>query len=445
MTLRQRTLSLGALVVVAALGSAAPAEARFRFDEVDPRPWRYNFDYWIQVLTYRPRIAYRWRWDDGWNRAALGISVTAGSLTHDELYLEHRAVVRLPFADFLSAEYRFVEFEDYDARYRLNEVELAVRLFRPDYAPPLTDTLGRTPPPDGLHFGGTGVLSAEKEFADMGFFVGYRGDVVYGRVDVLKPDFFYNEQNKEHAEYFVEPYTVSAKAGLNLLDGDLRLSAWVDDDLPLRLWLPLRNGGVVFRYRQLTGGLRAAWQARHDLRFDLEVHSERTRKRRHAPFDPDVRVDYQLEREAVQVFLYGEHDVAPLLGDASSLERDTIVLGTLLHVMDERVEYPRDAPTVPRDTDRRVDAYLDLGYVLGIPSFHDAVGLGVKATVTAGYLSIHDVDLARNRIHERGPVKLNVGLELSFRDGFSLGFLQVTFLLNEGTLGGGNAQVQLTF
>ena len=443
MTLRARS-SFGALAALATLLGASPAEARFRLDEIEPRSWRYNFDYYIQVLTYRPRLAYRWRWDDGWDNAAVGYSITAGSLTHDELYLESRAVARLPFGDHMSAEYRYVEFEDYDARYRMNEVELAVRLFRPAYAPPLSDTLGRTPPPDGLHLGGTGVLSAEKEFADMGFFLGYRGDVVFARVDVLKPDFFYNEQNKEHAEYTHEPYTLRARAGLNLLRGDLRLSGWIDEDLPLRLVLPRRNGGSSFRYRQLSGGLRVAWRAAHDLRFDLEASSERTRKRRHAPLDPDLRVDYELEREALQLFLYGEYDVAPLLGEGSSVARDTVVLGYLLHLLDERTEYPRQ-PGVRRDTVRRGESYLDLGYVLGIPSFSSEVGLGVKVTVAAGFLSIRDVNPTRHRVHQRGPVKLNVGLELSFRDGFSLGLLQVTFLVSEATLGGGNAQVQFTF
>ncbi len=428
---------VGLAVSLLLLGLAPrPAAAIFRFDEVRPRDFDFNVDHFLNVFSYRERLTHRWRWQD----AAMGYRVTAGSLTSDELYLSHEAVVRVPFAGPLGAEYRFVETEDYDARWARHEVELALRFARPDYRLALPATLGRTPPLDGFFVGGLGLLDADKEFSDVGLILGWHDGRKGLRLDVISPDFFYEGKADAGSEYTSAPYTFRARGDVALLGGDLWAQAWVEHDLPLRLVLP-QDGDLVFRYRQTQAGLDVRWRAAPGVRLDVTAWGERTRKRRRAfsrPADSDT-----VDREAFKGWAAAEVDVAPALA-SSSRARDVVLLGAHVHLLDEDT----DALVAARDqVQRRGEAYLELGYVLGLPSPHAELEWGLRAQAQNGFLGLRDVreETGRHRVTEKFLSKLGLGLELVFREDLVMGFLQFTFRVDDLTFGGGNVQVMMRF
>ncbi|MGE0708523.1 MAG: hypothetical protein AB7N76_23170 [Planctomycetota bacterium] len=440
-----RGLGWSLLTLLALLPAPARAQqdgAVFRGDEVQPRDFAYNDEYFVNVLNYRQRLSSRWRLVD----AAVAYDITAGSLRNDELYVNQRARLRLPFSDVLTGEYRFVQWEDYDARFQRHEVELLARVLRPTMRLPLLATVGRTPPPDGLFFGGQGVLEQRKERADMGLVLGYRNALLGARVDALAVDLFFNEKAKQNAEYTSRPYTLRATTWLDLLGGDLSLEGWFNADLPLRLVQPAVSGGQVFRYRQLRSGLNARWRARHDLRVDLELWLERTRKRR-AANDPDPLASDRTDREAGRATLQAELDVPALWGPGASREADTWFFTLHVHLLDETTRRPRAALLEHKDEARRREAYAEVGYVLALPSPSDHYRLGVRVSGIAGFLSHRDVrPLAQRRVIEDLVIgKLCGGLEVGFRQDQASAFFQLTWRVDDQTFGGGNVQVQMTF
>lgn len=449
-----RSSFAASLACVALFVGSSPARAEFRGDERGARSFEYNDEYFLNLFSYRQRLTHRWVWANAgsarwrwfWSDTSLGYNVTAGSVRSDELYVHQEAIVRLPFTNNLTGEYRFVESEDYDTRWLRNEVEVLLRFFRPAYSLPLLDTVGRTPPEDGLFVGGLGLLDADKENADLGAVVGWRGDTFGVRVDLVRPDFFYNGKSKDSSEYTTEPLTLRAKVGALLLDGDLELLAWFEDDLPLRLVRPEEQDS--FRWRQLEAGVGARWTVSPGVRVDLEASAERTRERRR-PLGPTApgavappRDD--TNREAARLFIAGEVDVAPLLGDRSSRATDVVLLGLHAHGLDEDTR----TPGAPQSLEvRRGEVFAELGYVLGLPSFSDEYVFGLRAQTQNGFVGFRHVEpgVGKHTVSERFMSKVGIGLEVVFREGLGFAFFQFTFRVDEATFGGGNAQVMMRF
>ncbi|HBP23685.1 MAG TPA: hypothetical protein DEA08_38645 [Planctomycetes bacterium] len=434
-------LSALLLVALAGLSLAQDEGAVFRFDEIEPRRHEYNDEYFLNIFNYRKRLTHRWPLRD----AALYYDITAGSLRNDELYLEQRAKVRLPFTDHINAEFRFLEWEDYDQRFQRAEVELLFRVLRPDLRLPLTQTIGHTPPADGLFFGGTGLLDSDKEFADIGLVAGYRNLIGGLRVDAIAPDFFFNGKAKQGQEYTSEPYTLRLTGWLDLLGGDLRLRGWYNNDLSTRLVQPTVRGGSHFHYRQQRAGFSIRWRARHDLRLELEAWGERTRKRRRSPNDPDPLVTDDLNREAARFVFQGEWDVMPLLGQTASRVNDTVLFGVFTQLFNEITRRP-GAPFT-KEVLRRNESYAELGYVLALPSPGPNYRFGLRASAFAGFLSWRDVNpqAQRHRVTEKFLAKLAGGFEIGFRDDLASAFFQMTWRVDDQTFGGGNVQVQMRF
>ncbi len=436
------------LLVATLLLAAAPARAELRRDELGPREFDYNDEYFLNLYSYRPRLTHRWAWGNAasprwrwfWGTTAVGYDVTAGSTRSDELYLHQEAVVRLPWSNHLTAEYRFVETEDYDTRYLRNEVELLFRFFRPAYSLPLLDTLGRTPPEDGLFFGGQGLLDADKENADIGWVLGWRGEWFGVRLDYINVDYWFNEKNDQRGEYTAGPGTFRAKVGALLLGGDLELLAWYEDDLPTTLELPA-EGPLRFNFRQQEVGFAARWLVRPGVRADVQAWAERTRERRRSPTDQALNDD--VDREALRVWVAGEVDVAPLLA-SSSRARDVVLLGAHLHHLDEETVGLLTAPDL---TIRRGEAFAELGYVLGLPTFDPEYVFGLRVQTQNGFVSMRDVRPAEGKhtVTERFLSKVGIGAEVVFREGLGLAFFQFTFRMDQMTFGGGNAQIMMRF
>ncbi len=432
-------------------GHAGPgADYAFRYrsaegPDLEVRPYTFGFDYFLQIYTYTPRLLFRWMWDDGWENTAVGYTITAGSLTSDDLYVDQRARVRVPITDWLGGQFEYLEAEDYDGRLRLAEVELVFRVLRPEGRAPLTATPGWTPRPDGFFFGGTGgVLDRFKEYADIGFVAGYRNDFVGVRVDLIRSDWFYDEKVEGGAEYRRHPHTINVQTWLRLLEGRMRLSAWYSNDTPLDLRIPAADQ-FRLRYRQVRAGGRLAWHVAPGLRLDLSGWGEWTRRHQTEALDPSPEADVDLEREGGWVLLQVEKDVPPIVGSSASLPADTWLFNLFVHRIDERINRPAGA-AFPREVMRRSEVYPEVGYVFALPSFADQVGFGARLTAAAGFLSIREINQDHpHRVSERFLAKVQTGVELHFRDGHAFGLLQLTWLVSEPAFGGGNAQVQMTF
>lgn len=437
-----RVLQLALLL----LALAAPASAQFRQDEVGPRSFRYGDDYFINVFSYRMRLTHRWQWGEAsdplrrwwWTSPAIGYSVTAGSLTNDDLYVQQGAIVRFPLLDALTGEYRYVGREDYDERYERNEVELLVRLARPGLS--LDQDILHTPPEDGLFVGGLGVIEAEKQFADMGLVAGWRGERFGVRFDLIQADLFFNDKADDLQEYETGPITFRARTGLLLLDGRLELKAWVDVDLPLALRFPLQ-GDLTFRWRQLQAGVGARWEPRPGVRFDLEAWAERTRERRRSI--PVAELNDDVDREALMAFGALELDCLPLLGDRSSRQTDALLLGFMGHYLEEET----DSRAAVGDVEiRRGEGYGELGYVLGLPSFLDDLTLAVRVSTQQGAVSFRDVrEGGRHTVSVRYLAKLGMAFEAGFRNDLAVAVVHFTYRADNQTFGGGNVQVQFRF
>lgn len=438
-----RTLALLALLLV-----ATPATAELRGDEEGPRDFDYNDEYFLNLFSYRWRLTHRWQWGEAarvpwrwmWGGTAVGYHVSAGSVRTNELFLHQEAIVRLPFSSHLTGEYRFLETEDHESRYHRSEVEVLFRFFRPPDATPLLSTLGRTPPPDGLFVGGQGLLDADKENADLGLVLGWRGDVLGVRLDVIRPEFFYNGKVKDGTEYATEPLALRAKAGLNLLDGDLELLAWFEEQLPTR-FERRRGDQVTFRYRQRQGGLAARWWVAHGVRAEVRGWAETTRERQRSR--PAPALDRDIDRDAMQLFAQAEVDVTPLLA-SSSRARDVVLLGAHVEALDETA---RRLLTGPETVLRRGGGYAELGYVLGLPTFSDEYRFGLRVATQNGFISMRDVrpDEDKHTVTRRFMSKLGIGLETLLHDDLGYLFFQLTFRCDQLTFGGGNAQVMMRF
>lgn len=429
-----------AITVFCLAACAQPAAAIFRFDEIDRRSFRYNRDYFLNIFSYRQRLSHRWRFAD----SSLGYDITAGSLDNDDLYQLQRARVRVPLADFMHAGFAYEEWEDYDARYNRVELETVLRFARPAWSPGLLDTPLDTPRADGFFVGGLGAIKAEKEFADAGVTLGYGNEVAGLRVDVWAVDPFFNDKNSQGGEYRHASWNLRAMTYVNLLGGDVQVEGWVAGDPYLSLFLP--TGGpageaLVFRYEQLRAGLNLRWRIAHDLRFDLEAWGELTRKARRLPSDPTQHED--LTRDAFRAYATLEGDAAPLLGDWASGD-DVWFVGWHLHLLDEETVQPFGPDDV---TIGRGESYLEVGYVLSVPSPSEQMQVGIRAAVQAGFLSQREVRPLENRhrVSERGLAKAGLGLELEFLDGRAFAFGQFTYRFDDPQFGGGNVQVMLTF
>jgi len=444
-----RHLVRAALVLTTAaaalLSAASPAAAIFRFDEVERRNFEYTNEYFMNLLAYRPRLSHRWRW----SQSAVGYRITAGSVRTSELYVDQRAIVRIPWSNHLVGEYRFVETEDYDARYLRNEVEVKFRFFRPEWRPDLLDTFGRTPPPDGLFFGGLGLLDADKEFADLGFALGY-GEELWGvRLDLWNPDFFFNGKNRFDAEYETAPLTLKGSAYGSLPGARVDVSAFVEYDAPLELMLPagqdlvFERQDLEFRYEQLQGGFNVRWWAGEGVRVDVEVWGELTSKERRSS---DAALVDDLDREALKAWGQVEVDVAPVLGEEwSSRTTDVAWVGLHGHVLREDTDRLLDRT---RDiTIHRGEAFFECGYVAGLPSPGPEYEFGARFSGQFGFGSLRDVrpEIGRHRVTERILALVGVGFEATFLDGLGFAFGQFTFRLDEPEFGGGNVQVMMRF
>ncbi|MEZ6188768.1 MAG: hypothetical protein R3F62_27670 [Planctomycetota bacterium] len=414
---------------------ALPCQAEFRFEEFEERDFTYHDEYFISWLSFRPRLRHRWRWRD----AAVGYFLTVGSLKSTEFYLDQRVRLRVPFSNHLTGEYRLIQTEDYDSRYTRNEVEAVLRVLRPERALPLTQTLGSTPRPDGLFAGATAELHPDKEFVDAGALVGYGTLRSSIRLDVVRPDFTYNQKNDENGEYEAAPWTFRARVRTDLPENMLRLRAWASYDTPLTLSLPQRDG-LRFRFRKFEAGGAALWEPVEGVRLDLELRGESTRKRWR--YTGGARPDQDLRRSAAWGVAQLEVDVAPAFG-AHASRQDVVFASLFAHLLDE-VTRGRTTAEVRL---RRGEAYGELGYLLALPTPLDEWEGGIRVATQLGALSYRDQRPAED-IHSVGIkflAKFGVGVE-AFTQDQRAGFLvQATVRADEPSFGGANAQVLLRF
>ena len=359
----------------------------------------------------------------------------------DELYVNQQARLQIPLTSSLTAAFHHVRWEDYDARYTRNEVEVIGRFLRPDGAPDLRSTIGATPPPDGFFIGGRGLLDQNKEFADIGLILGYGTTWWSNRVDLFAPDWFYNEKNDEQGEYERTPFSLKYSTVMTLKDGDLRIEGFIERDTLIRLELPRRNR-LVFRYEQWTAGLDLFWRISESVRFDMQLSGELTRKRRRSDLSRVVVED--VDRDAIKAWAEMEVDLPPLWGESASRDLDVLFFGLHSHVLDETSR----RLLVNNDLEiGRGEHFAMIGYVLMIPSPADEIGLGLRGQIWGGFLHMREVREAEmvHTVRSQPIAKFGLGLETIFRDGTSFGFFQFTFRVDEPSFGGGNGQVVIRF
>ncbi|MBI4576792.1 MAG: hypothetical protein HY722_11060 [Planctomycetes bacterium] len=207
----------GAAPLALALALApASAQARFRGDERQDRPFSYNAEYFLNVLSYEPRPRERAAYAD----ADSAVLAAAGSLSARDLWLDERfkvGALRGPFRFGLEQARR----EDFDARYARQAVHLERRL-------------GAGP----LWLRGVGEPAAEKEEADIGVGLAWRGEgTERALLEVWLPDFELASKGPAGVRTRRPPRSVRGE-GLLGPPGGTRLRWEVEADLPMELEFP---------------------------------------------------------------------------------------------------------------------------------------------------------------------------------------------------------------
>ncbi|MEZ0228657.1 MAG: hypothetical protein ACAI25_08535 [Planctomycetota bacterium] len=504
----RRFAALGALLVAVGASSARAQEALWDHHQQRPsnvifhqrlirdRSFDYNEDYFISLVSYRPRYPLRVLS----RLASTGYALTVGSVSTSEFILDHEARIRLPFANWLIAEFDFSQNEDYDERYTRATGEAAFLI--PGTGPsgvarPL-QLITNTPPPWGLFVGGSCELNAFKEFDDAGVFLGYRNRFVGGRLDVIFPAAFYNEKNKQGGE--IDGMPIALRGHFEVAFGEYGpyASVWF-------AWQPRVTGKFPqdgFRHAAIEkarGGFEVIVPYTRLIVFDLDVMAESTSKLRSFMTTPEL--DDRFDRDAAQAWLemnlyIGEgrevtdegaieadrrepsddslgrpwgarppkerggigpelssrghvvpRDVLARTTPANWATTDVLELGVFGQYLDESTQPRGGLSSTPVQTARtlRRELYAYAGYLWTLPSL--AEGLAFHPTIYAGYLFSRELerDPAEGTDRDEGFLaKLGTAVEYRFRDKVSF-VGNLTFRLDSPEFGGGNVQVVFRF
>lgn len=499
------------LVVASALLALAPAPARaqeamlddhlqrpssvvFHEKAILDRGFKYRDDYFMSVLSYRPRYPLRVMW----RLASTGYALTVGSVSTSDFLLDQDARVRLPFASWFIGEFDFIQGEDYDERFLRATVEATILVPGTSGSPPsrILSFRDNTPPPWGLFVGGAGELNAFKEFDDIGLNVGYRNRIVGLKLEATLPEFKFNDKNRSGGKIEGTVAALLGQLELALTGSGPYFSAWghwqprVNGSFPEE---SLRQGSI----EKARFGTELVVPVTRAFVIDIDWLGESTRKRRGFAGQPER--DDRFAREAGQLWV----EANLYLGDR--IEADEVVSGRdrLREPTEEELELPwAERPpesrrglgpeldrewVVPRDVLARTtpanwattdvidfglfaqsiqeatsprggvgplrrtrrflrrEVYGFAGYLLTLPGI--TPGLAVHPAAYVGYLDSVERASTFNIQTKRDHgvlAKLNGAIEYRFNDK-AVAVFNATLRVDKLEFGGGNVQVVLRF
>lgn len=87
--------------------------AVFRNDEIDPRDFTFNDEYFLNLQSYQ----YWPDWEEKWDASDSGYRITVGSVRSDEFFLHQEAKLHLDITEHFRFHYDLLQHEDFDTRY----------------------------------------------------------------------------------------------------------------------------------------------------------------------------------------------------------------------------------------------------------------------------------------------------------------------------------------
>lgn len=438
-SIEDRSLSVAHCTVRAALALtvlllAAPARAfdldpgpgmhsgaSFRGSEIGVRDHDYDSDDFMTIFSYFHSLEDRLLYE----RAAIGLRATVGSVATDEFYIDLAARAEYTFWERFTVRYRAVQDEDLDSRYLRNIAEGEIAL------------------PAGLFVALGGELNQEKAVIDVSGGFGWRGEGgLLARVDYVATDLF-NYKSKEH-EYEERPLCVLGRVAVPIA-GVVTATAWAASTPRFRLDAPEGAFGerapfrFAFEKHKLGGRLDA------DLgdagRAGIRAEWERTRKATllTGPPDPNARAEDPFTTVAVERKLL----LAEALHAIPMREgRDEIEWGLYSIWLREPNDFADDA------RDERISTFQLLAKLrYSWRPFDDLPWARLAPALYVGWVDNESRPrpFVGPRDREREvQAKVNLAIDLIPSEKVRVVF-NPTLRLDEPQFGGGNVQVVLTF
>ncbi len=205
--------------------------AVFRGDEIEPRDYDFNEEYFLNLMSYRLAPD----WEDLWNESDKSYLLTVGSVRSDEFYIRQELKLHLDVTDGLRFHYDLLQDEDFDTRFLRHRAGL-VYAFNETWS--------------GYAFGeGTSL----KEDNDVGAGVVFRAGVHdWCELQLTAVDF--NEaKGKENRRFRRDAYGALLRNEISLSE-KIYIGAGVELQMPMKLIDPGED--VEFRFRK---GIYEGW------------------------------------------------------------------------------------------------------------------------------------------------------------------------------------------
>ncbi|MEW6743391.1 MAG: hypothetical protein AB1486_11595 [Planctomycetota bacterium] len=227
--------------------------AIFRNDEIEPRDFRFNEEYFLNIFSYQPPP----EWDEAFEASDKAYLLTAGSLRSDEFYIREQLRIHLPMVEELHFHYDLLQDEDFDTRYWRQRVALL------------------SPVHEQWSVYATGEGTALKEDNDVGIGAIYRRDTHdWWELQLTSVDF--NEAKGKEGRNFPQ-----SAYGL-LLANEVPLGEMLHAGADLQFQLPMTledfEGDLTFRYVKRLYGAHVEWQPGEESSWRLFVTAEDTGK-----------------------------------------------------------------------------------------------------------------------------------------------------------------------
>lgn len=235
---QHRRPALEALLVLLLASPAGAVFTKSQMDRIDHEPLL-DAEYYSDLQGF----AYPLAWEELWRASTAPASyrVNAASLDCCELLLDQRARLARELAGGLSFAFALVQDEDKDRRELHHWLMLEQRL------------------PAGFSAWVFGEPAYQKEDADLGFGLGWRGAGWRLRASRLFVDWNLNTRGSGGQRYRREPLTTAFSAGWSGGQDDAEASLELDE--PLAREVPAENR--LFQYRRTTAAARwrRAWDS----------------------------------------------------------------------------------------------------------------------------------------------------------------------------------------
>jgi hypothetical protein len=248
--------------------------AVFRDDEIEPRDFSYNNEYFLNIHSYQPAPD----WESMWERGERGYLISVGSVRSDEFYLRQELKFHVPISESFGFHFDLLEDEDFDTRFLRNRVAVT-------FAPHEEWTIYAL-----------GEGTSAKEDNDIGIGTIHSSDTL-GMWEIQLTAVDFNEdKGKQGREFRDDAYGLLVRNRISLSE-NLTLGGGIDYQLPMTLKEPVETLEFRFDKRQYHGWLR--WRTGEESSLRLSVNGEVTSKNTQYQ-NPAPPSDQKLSRNALK-------------------------------------------------------------------------------------------------------------------------------------------------